>query len=469
LARELLSGIEHIVVLMLENRSFDNLLGWLYPERADFDGLTGRECNPWHRGSEIIEIPVWNDKGLGRADVRGPLPDPGELFTDIEMQFWGAARMGLDGRGRGAPDMSGFVDNYMRQPRAFDGTPADPHQAMHCLSPDQVPIISLLGRSFAVSDRWFASAPCQTWPNRFFVHCGTAGGWINNQPTHYPYRMPSLFRRLSDHRRSWAIYFHDIPQTATISDLQPKLVTSRFRLFHREFDEDAAAGKLPAYSFIEPRYFVSRFRQMVPNDQHPPSYIVHGEELIAHTYNALRQSPCWPRTLFLVLYDEHGGLYDHVPPPEATPPGPPYPDGFKFDRFGARVACVVISPQIPAGSVIRPQGTVPFDHTSVIKTVQELFDLGPPLTPRVAAAPSLLPHLDGRAGNDGPPRIDYIPVAPRHQEVARLRAYDNKSGVQLSLANSAAFALGTVARINAHLRHGAKRAVRRRRRGDYRP
>ena len=451
--------IEHVVVLMLENRSFDSLLGWLYPGRGDFDGLTGEEFNLWHGPDGPVRVSVWNDPEMSRADARGPDPDPGELFHDMQVQLWGADRAGQCERGE--PDMSGFVDNYAAQPPGPGGARPDPHQVMHCFKPEQVPVLSSLARAFGVCDRWFASAPCQTWPNRFFAHTGTAGGWVNNEPQHWPYRMPSLFRRMSDCGKNWSVYFHDLPNAANLADILPKLVTPHFRLFHKEFEEDAANGALPAYSFIEPRYFVSPLHDKVPNDQHPPTYLAHGDELIARTYNALRQGPKWEQTLLVVTYDEHGGLYDHVPPPRATPPGPPYPDGFRFDRFGARVPAVLVSPAIPAGSVLRPSvSDMPFDHTSIIRTVQELFDLGPPLTPRVAAAPSLLPLLDPEgAVNPGPPRIDFIPVTPPRQEVVRLRKVDHLGGLQFSMTRWLSLALGTVARLTAHFRFGATRAV----------
>ncbi|MCB8883890.1 phospholipase [Acidisoma cellulosilytica] len=453
--------IEHVVVLMLENRSFDSMLGRLYPDRPDFDGLTGQEANPWHRQDGRVMVPVWNDAGLSRATAAGPDPDPGELFHDMEAQFFGAAGMTPDGQGLGIPSMNGFVDSYMRQPRGLDDSVPDPAAIMHCFSPTQVPVLSELARSFGVSDRWFASAPCQTWPNRFFVHTGTAGGWVNNDPPHFPYRMPSLFRRLTEHRKDWAVYFHDLPNTALLTDIWSRLPTPDFRLYEHEFAEDARNGILPAYTFIEPRYLVSRFRAKVPNDQHPPTNIIHAEQLIAETYNALRQSPQWTKTLFIIIYDEHGGTYDHVAPPPATPPGGPYPDGFTFNRYGARVPAVLISPHIPAGSVIRPADPegAPFDHTSVIRTVQELFGLGSPLTDRVAAAPSLLPALANDTPlNMGPERIAFVPSQPTPEEISRLRKTDNVAGLQFSMSGFAATLLGTIARISAHFRHGVRRS-----------
>ena len=100
--------IEHVVVLMLENRSFDTMLGWLYPGRPDFDGLTGREANPWHRPDGKVMVPVWNDPGLSRAQAGGPDPDPGEMFSDMEQQFFGAAGMTPDGEGLPTNDQAAF-------------------------------------------------------------------------------------------------------------------------------------------------------------------------------------------------------------------------------------------------------------------------------------------------------------------------------------------------------------------------
>jgi len=111
--------------------------------------------------------------------------------------------------------MGGFVDNYMRQRTT---TPApDPFSVMHYFTPDQVPVISQLARAFGVSDRWHASAPCQTWPNRFFVHTGPANGYVNNSPTHFPYQMKTVFNRLAEAGQNWRVYFHDIPQSATLA------------------------------------------------------------------------------------------------------------------------------------------------------------------------------------------------------------------------------------------------------------
>ncbi|HKS87850.1 MAG TPA: alkaline phosphatase family protein [Stellaceae bacterium] len=411
--------VEHVVVLMLENRSLDSLLGRLYPQSAQFDGLAGDESNPWHKpDGSVEEIPVWNSPALTPDAARLPDPEPGELFSDVQMQLFG-----LGGEPDAAPAMSGFVDNYARQPPPTH--PVDPRGVMHYFTPEQLPVINGLARAFAVTDRWHAAAPCETWPNRYFAHCGTAGGWVNNDRSRFPYQwprtMPTIFRRLGAHGHSWRVNFHDLPQTATLFDLWPKIPT-HFCLFEEEFERHARTGRLPNYSFIEPRYFPGLLSDEPPNDQHPPHNLLFGEQLIARVYNAVRAAPTWPRTLFVVTYDEHGGCFDHVPPPAAVPPGGPYPDGFRFDRYGVRVPAVIVSPYVAPGSIVRPPPPYPFDHASIPATLQRLFASGPPLTPRVAAAPDLLCALTlERPDNHGPARIAYDPRRPDRAELAAYR------------------------------------------------
>ena len=375
-----MSKIEHVVVLMLENRSFDNILGLLYPNSDQFDGLTMEASNPWHKENGSAEtIKVWCSDDPHPPAL--PDEDPGELFSDIDAQIHGLQRSDR-------PTMDGFVDNYVRQPS--HPAPPRPHAVMHAYRPEHLPATTMLARSFGVSDRWFASAPCETWPNRYFLHCGTAGGYVNNERSSFPYRwprfLPTIFRRLDRSGRRWKVYFHDLPQAATLVDLWPKIFT-RFCFFDPHFMSDAKTGKLPAYSFIEPRYYSNSRTRALPNDQHPPHDLRDGEALVADVYNALRSSPAWARTLLVVIYDEHGGCFDHVPPPAAVSPGGPFPDGFQFDRYGVRVPAILVSPYIPAGSIIRPSGSYPFDHCSVQATLHKLFDLGPPLSPRVELCP----------------------------------------------------------------------------------
>jgi phospholipase C len=438
--------IKHVVVLMLENRSFDSMLGMLYPSGEAFDGLTGLEQNIWHKadGSAPQTIPVWKSPAMTPTAACIPTPDPGELFTDIHMQIRGLADPATF---NAEPTMDGFVDNYMRQP-ASDGV-HDPAAVMHYFTPEEIPVLSQLAREFGVSDRWHAPSPCQTWPNRFFAHTATANGYANNSPTHFPYLMETVFNRLEeDAKVPWRVYFHDFPQSATLARLWG-LAATNFRHFNNEFIRDAASGNLPAYSFIEPRYFANPVLKTMPNDQHPPHDVAYGEALIASVYNAVRGGPGWQDTLLIITYDEHGGCYDHVVPPAATPPGGPAPDGFDFSSFGVRVPAVIVSPWVPKGSIIRPPGDTPFDHTSIIATLRKLFPFAP-LTPRDAAAPDLVNALSGNGTNNGPPFISAPSPAPTDAELASAVAA-KPNGMQAALGTAALQLPSAGADIDTHV------------------
>jgi phospholipase C len=361
-----LNQIDHFVVLMLENRSFDNLFGspnWMGDK---INGLTGNETNPDGKGETVQ---VWNAPA-GEKDSWFPTPDPGELFADINEQ------LGVDPAG---PPMSGFAANYSRK----GGAAKD---IMHYFTPEQVPALTALASSYAICDAWYASAPCQTWPNRFFVHTATADGYENNSPAHFPYLMPTIFNALDDKvPYGWEIYFHDFPQALTLGRLWDHL--DHFKPFP-DFLDDARHGHLPSYSFIEPRYFADADW---PNDMHPPHNVRYGDQLVDTVYNALKNSPCWESTMLVVIFDEHGGCYDHVPPPPAVPPAPPKPgQKFAFDRYGVRIPAVIASPLIAPGTVLRAApGSQPYDHTSIISTLRKRFGIAQPLTERDRNAPDL--------------------------------------------------------------------------------
>jgi phospholipase C len=443
-----MAQIEHVVVLMLENRSFDCMLGWLYPDRTDFDGLRGSESNPRHRQNGTVEqVPVWNDGSISADAACIPKPDPGESFDDISMQIFGL-------HPNGTAHMNGFVDNYMRQPAV--GPLRDPRAVMHCFVPEQLPVLSLLARSFGTCDRWFASAPCETWPNRLFVHTGTGGGQANNAAVQRPVILPTVFHRLARGGRQWRVYFHDVPQTAALVSLWP-WIPMHFRFFDPEFGIDAASGTLPHYSFIEPRYFANRVLNYIPNDAHPPHNVVYAEQLVAEVYNTVRSSPAWERTLLLIVFDEHGGCYDHVPPPTAIPVGLPARNGFRFDRYGPRVPAVVVSPYVPAGSLVRPRSDgPPFDHTSIIATLDCLFDLGAPLSLRAARAPDLTSALKlERPENSGPDRIDAVVAKPDYEEMQAARGLPRNNYQRRLMWPGALLAAGA-AKAAAHT-HRARR------------
>jgi len=422
--------INHIVVLMLENRSFDNMLGRLYPKSDQFNGLGDQEENSYlDRNGVKHTLKVWDSQGV-RMDT--PNPDPGEDFDDITYQLFQTRQPAL----ALLPTMSGFAQNYydfisrdqaaqkeLRKKRGLENpeseyfiepTEDEIRDIMHCYSPSEVPVISRLARSFGVSDTYHASAPNQTWPNRFFVHTGTANGFENNTPMHFPYTMKTIFTRFNDLRRDngWKIYYHDIPQSVTLSNLWP--YPNSFKPFD-QFIEDAGKGRLPSYSFIEPRFYQEA---EFPSDQHPPHDIRHGEQLMADVYNTLRKSPQWKESLLVITYDEHGGCYDHQPPPSAVPPEPPKENQkFHFDRYGVRVPAVFVSPLIAPQTILRPpcDSKAPvFDHTSIIASVRNCFSLGGPLTERDAIAPDFSSVLNMPEGsyNMGPEEI-IAPPAPK--------------------------------------------------------
>lgn len=412
-----MADIRHYVVLMLENRSFDSMLGCLKVRRPEIDGLTLDESNTDKDGQPVR---VWN---TGSTSLVIPKPDPGESWVDMNEQLFGRAL---------APsaNMSGFVTNYERQ---TDDPPYDGAQVMHYYSEAQLPVLTGLANQFAVCDCWHASAPCQTWPNRFFLHTGTAGGHENNDPALVPFARKTIYEQLDLKGKDWKIYYHDLPQTLTLKYLWHRL--DRFRFFD-EFVADAAAGTLPAFSFLEPRYFQEL---KMPNDQHPPHNVALGEQLVAAVYEAVRNGPGWENTLLIIIYDEHGGCYDHVPPPAAVPPDPPPPSKpFAFDRYGVRVPAVLVSPWIPEGTVLRPPGKTPFDHTSVLATLTKAFDLDGPLTARVAAAPDVLAALSlPAATNDGPESFTPNPFTPTPFDLAAAAAIP-ANGLQKSLLHMAA-------------------------------
>jgi len=286
------ADIRHIVVLMLENRSFDCMLGRLYPGDPAYGGLTLNESNVYG-----MTYGVWNNPELTAAIACTPDPDPGESFADMNVQLFGAA-----GRVQDAPvTMSGFALNYAQLP-ANEGW-RDPGAVMHYFTPDQVPVLSQLAKAFGVCDQWFASAPCQTWPNRFFAHTGTSLGYVDNDALPIPFHGASIFSRLEGQGVPWRVYFHDMPQSILLEDVWSS-APRRFRPFS-QFIADAHTGTLPGYSFIEPRYFADLFTGSIPNDQHPPHNVLYGEQLIAQVYNAVRSSPCWNNTLLIITYDEH--------------------------------------------------------------------------------------------------------------------------------------------------------------------
>jgi phospholipase C len=285
--------------------------------------------------------------------------------------------------------MDGFVSDfaYTLRWQQREGWPIVPgtvaSDIMGCFTPQMLPVLSGLARGYAVCDHWYGSAPTETLPNRAFLCAGTSQGHMDDKTK--TFTSPSIFGALTDHGIDWAIYgYQSEPLTKhTFTDIT-HAPESHYGVF-TDFAAAATAGTLPSFVFLEPDWGATG------NSQHPNYNVAKGEQLIHDTYYALRKGPKWQQTLLIVTYDEHGGCYDHVPPPW----GATAPDNsagefeFDFTRFGPRVPTVLVSPLIEAGTVFRaPEGAIPLDHTSILKTLENRFGLAP-LTARDAAASDL--------------------------------------------------------------------------------
>jgi phospholipase C len=372
---------------MLENRSFDHMLGFLYPNKSGpdgqpFEGLLGSESNDNSGGQPVTVFPI-------DASVTGayfmPGADPGEGYANTNVQLFGSGKP----PDPPTPTMAGFVASFAAA-IPFDqrsglsvqaGTTAS--SIMGMFPPSALPVLSGLARGFAVCDHWYSSVPTETFPNRAFACAATSQGHMNDATSSFT--VQSIFGLMTAHGASWKIYGYDAePLTRANFPDTLDAPEANFGKFP-DFQADAAAGQLPAYAFLEPSW------GSTGNSQHPNYDVALGEAFIQQVYQAVRNGPGWASTLLIITYDEHGGCYDHVPPPSgATPPDSTVGEfGFDFTRFGVRVPAVLVSPLIPAGTIFRvPDGSTPIDHTSVLKTIEQRWGL-PALTARDAAAPGL--------------------------------------------------------------------------------
>jgi len=435
-----LGRIEHIVVLMLENRSFDNLLGWLYDPANpapfnqkppdNFEGVYGKNLtNPTTDGRSI---PV----GKGTS-LTAPFPDPGEPYQDVYAQIYGEKQTNYANTVPPVPpnpcNMQGFVYNYELRNQGNLGNAAT---IMDCFTPASVPVLSSLAYYYGVCDHWFSSIPTQTLCNRSYVHAGTSSGYVNNDGNNgilFVNNSPTIFNVLSDAGKSWKVYCGSWTITGLVLLTQQQtwqyaLQGDHFGGHISDFLADAGRpGGLPAYSFLEPTY-IDSLVYGAENDMHPESNkiqlyglsnVQRGEQLLYQVYNALRNSPDWDKILLLILFDEHGGCYDHVCPPTSQtcnfaispdnvviPPNQPGGTGFNFDRLGVRVPAVTVSAYTPPQTIVN---TV-FDHTSALSTIVNCFGLpNGKLGLRQAKSPDV-----GEALTLANPRQDFpqIPAAP---------------------------------------------------------
>ncbi|ONK77823.1 uncharacterized protein A4U43_C02F11100 [Asparagus officinalis] len=355
--------IKSIVVLVLENRSFDHMLGWMKKSvNPSINGLTGSECNPSStHDPKSPSVCVSNDAQF--VD-----PDPGHSFEEVYEQVFGSGSI---------PSMSGFVQQALTISQNLSDT------VMKGFKPENLPVFTALVREFAVFDRWFSSIPGPTQPNRLFVYSATSHGSVGNDKFNLfeGYPQKTIFDSLLKENLDFGVYFKNIPTTFFYRNLRRVKHFSRFHWFDT-FKEHAREGKLKNLSVIEPRYF--DLVGYEADDDHPSHDVANGQKLVKEVYDALKASPQWNESLLIVTYDEHGGFYDHVETPYVGIPNPdgikgPSPFFFGFDRLGVRIPTIMVSPWIKKGTVVsRPKGptvTSEFEHSSIPATIKNIFNL----------------------------------------------------------------------------------------------
>ena len=442
--------IRNWVVVMFENRSFDNLLGNL-PHIDAEDGIRGASISLRYPGGEVQVGPahLFND----------PIPDPGEAYPSVNVQIYGrylpesnAGLPGYLGFARRQEDpwnapqpgdvatMDGFALDFYYNSKWQTGRELS-HAEMQSIggvfTPDMAPVINGLAEQYAVFTRWHCDVPTCTFPNRSFFHAGTSKGRVDNNIT-WDYAwdndLPNLFTRASEHGVDWRAYFDPsqvVPfESINLGGLHHRKLWKTHSSHIDQFFADASAGRLPRYSWVEPCMLYGNLQ-----DYHPPTDIRAGEAFLASIYNAVRNSPQWEETALVVMFDEHGGTFDHVPPPPTvSPDGIVKQEGFTFDRLGIRVPTIVVSAYTERGTVIRDLQT----NTSMTRTLRESLGIGDAFTRRdrwatpIDAAfnlteprtdrwePSPLPYVAGR-NNPG-----FQPVRPGDEPTAHIALEQRK-------------------------------------------
>jgi phospholipase C len=334
-------GFEHVVVLMLENHSFDQMLGSMTEVYPELDGVRPGDAraNRDDAGREYAQH--------ARLSLQVK-PDPKHEHPNVLRQL-------EDGNG-------GFVKDYLRT--YGEKARAGCEDVMGYFPRGSLPALHTLAEQFVVCDHWFSSLPGPTWPNRFFALSGTSNGrvlmpegvrqlsmlWNQTQDT--------LFDRLNAKRIPWRVYFYDFPVSLLLRHQRRPENLLGYRRMHAFFeDARGPASAFPSFALIEPKYF-----GVDQNDDHPPHNVMKAQKLIADVYNAIRSNHAlWASTLLIVVWDEHGGFYDHVVPPAAQPPDD-LADEFSFDRLGVRVPAVLVSPYLARGVV-----SAQLEHSSVLQ------------------------------------------------------------------------------------------------------
>jgi phospholipase C len=363
-----LDNLKHIVVLMMENRSFDHMLGALKAKDPRIDGLTGNENNLDTTNEPVKVQPL--------AQFQGQLdPDPDHHFPGVDLQLFG----GQQGANRVA-NMQGFIQSYYQQQKNVEQS----RKIMYYFPPEKLPVLTALAQQFAVFNGWFSSIPGPTICNRAFAHYGTSFGQVGMDIFEWKGPYLSIYERVLLAKRSAKIYYYDGP-SSTMEIVNLLKNQSKIFATFDQFLEDCKSGNLPEYSFVEPNYndHDGDGGAEIASDQHPDHNIQQGEIFISRVYNSIfDNADLWKSTALLIVYDEHGGIYDHVVPPNCTKDafsasgtdtgtGAP----FNFDRLGVRVPAILVSPWVTKGTVIAgpKAGGRTFEHASIPATVMKFI------------------------------------------------------------------------------------------------
>jgi len=359
-------AIEHVVVLMLENRSFDHLMGF----RPGVAGLSGNEFNlldPTKPESAANpRFTVDNQAPFAVSDREGPSHSLNGVNVQLFNQKSGPAA------GQAATN-GGFVRNYRDHllGSSHEVSRQQIQEVMQSFTGTQLPSIHALASEFCLCDNWFCEVPGPTMPNRFYIHAATSVGFVHNVFKKPFFNTPTIYHRLQEKGRTWATYSHDLSEVLQFFPPEQRR-KENFREYETSFGADVANGQLPNYSFILPRFLTAHGGPFA-NSQHAPEDVRHGDRLIADVYEKLRANlPLWNKSVLIVTYDEHGGFYDHVPPPaegvanpdgiNSPPPGDPANfsvPSFDFTRLGLRVPTVIASPLCPGGRSFPPASSTP--------------------------------------------------------------------------------------------------------------
>jgi phospholipase C len=365
-------AIETVVMVMMENRSFDHYFGALsLEERRAADGLRATFTNPRPDGTRVSPF---------RLDPRC-VADP--------RHGWDASRRQVNG---------GRNDGFVREHYDAVG-PSAGDQVMGYHNRAQLPFIYGLADEFVICDRWFCSVLGPTWPNRFYLHSAQSNGRMNNAfpETGGGFTWRTIYDSLAAAGIDWRYYYIDLPFLTLFSSVRRQ---NRFADI-RQFFEDARSGTLPPVVVVDPGFQY--------NDDHPPHDIHLGQAFISSIVHALGQSPQWSRSMLILTYDEHGGFFDHVPPPQVEDERAV----LGFNQLGVRVPGVIVSPFTRRGVV----SSTLYEHSSFPAFIEWLFGLEP-LTVRDANANVFLDTFDvGRVRRNDPRAFPALPVIEVESEI----------------------------------------------------